>query len=136
MKTIANFDYAHIKHHEDEKIVEVQWKKGDKNMTIEEYQNTLTLALDFQQNNPGLVLYYLSDIREQRILSPNYRKWFQEVALPRALENKLEAGAVIFDGNVFKKYYLNNIMNSTKKFGMPFKFFSKKEDALDWFKSL
>ena len=136
MKTIADFDYAHIKHYEDEKIVEIQWKKGEKKMSIEEYQNALTISLDFQRDNPGEVNYYLSDIREQRILSPDYRKWFQEVALPRALDNKLKAGAVIFDGNIFKKYYLNNIMNSTKKFGMPFKFFSKEEDALDWFRSL
>ena len=136
MKILANLHYALIEHEKADKIVEIQWKKGDKSMSLQEYQDTLNLALDYQQKNAEEVKYYLSDIRDQRILSPDYRKWFQEIALPKALDNNLEAAAVIFDGNVFKRYYLNNIMNSTKKFGMPFKFFSNKEDALNWFNTL
>jgi len=136
MKTIADFDYACIRHHEEEKIIEIKWKKGDKNITLEEYQSVIKFALNFKKDYPEAVKYYLSDIREQNILSPNYRKWFQEIALPEALDLKLEAACVIFDGNIFKKYYLNNIMNSTKKFGMPFKFFNTEIEAFDWFKSL
>ena len=135
MKTIENLEYAHIKHDEDNKFVEIQWKKVA-NMSLEEYQNALNIALDFQAKNPNTVDFYFSDIREQRILSPNYRKWFQEVAIKKALDNNLKAGVVIFDGNVFKKYYLNNIMGSTKNLGLPFKFFNTREDALIWLKSL
>jgi len=135
METIADLEYAHIKNYAEDKVVEIQWKSVTK-LSLEEYQNALTLALDFQTENPNKVDFYLSDIREQKILSPDFRKWFQEVAIPRALKNNLKAGAVIFDGNVFKKYYLNNIMNSTKKFGIPFKFFNTREDAIIWLKSL
>jgi len=135
METIIETDFAHVIFIEEEYTVEIDWKKV-KVMPIEEYQKALTVALDFQIENMSKVKFYISDIRKQGVLSPNYRKWFQDVALPRAIEGKLQAGAVIFEGNVFKKYYLNNIMNSTKKFGMPFKFFSEREEAAKWLASL
>ena len=135
MEIISDLAYAQIKFFNEENLVQVRWKSVPK-MQLEEYQNALTLALDFQEKNSEKVKFYLSDIREQKILSPDFRKWFEKVAIPRAKKSKLKASAVIFDGNVFKKYYLNNIMNSTKKFGIPFKFFSTREDALIWLESL
>jgi hypothetical protein len=132
---IFEADYADVIFHENDFVVEIKWKKVNK-MSIEEYKNALTLALDYQEKHSGKVKFYLSDIRDQGILSPDYRKWFQEEAVPQALKNGLLAGAVIFEGNVFKKYYLNNIMNTTKKFGLPFKFFGSKQEAIEWFKTL
>ena len=133
--TILDADYAKAMYHEEDSVVEIQWKKVKK-MSIEEYKNALTLALDYQEQNPEKVKFYLSDIRDQGILSPDYRKWFQDDAVPRALKNGLQAGAVVFEGNVFKKYYLNNIMNTTKKFGIPFKFFGTREEAIEWFNTI
>jgi len=135
MKTILETDYALVEYDEENYLVQIIWKKV-KQLALENYQNALDQALNFQAENKEKVKFYLSDIRQQGVLSPAYRKWFQEVAIPRALENGLEAGAVIFEGNVFQKYYLNNIMNSTKKFGINFKFFNKREQAVEWFKTL
>ncbi len=135
METILNTEYALVEHYEEALLAQISWKKV-KQLKLEDYQNALNKALDFQAENTEKVKFYLSDIRQQGILSPAYRKWFQEVAIPRALKNGLQAGAVIFEGNVFQKYYLNNIMNSTKKFGIKFKFFNKREDAIEWFKTL
>ncbi len=134
METILETDYALVEYFPTDQLVQIIWKKVKK-ISIEEYQNAFNHALDFQENNPEKVVHFLSDIRLQGVLSPAYRKWFQEIALPRAIKNKLKDGAVLFEGNIFQKYYLNNIMNSTKKFGIKFKFFSKREDALEWFKN-
>ena len=135
METILDTDYALIEYFEEDALVQIIWRKVKK-ITLEEYQNTLDKALDFQEQNKDKVKFYLSDIRLQGVLSPAYRKWFQESALPRGVSNGLQAGAVIFEGNIFQKYYLNNIMNSTKKFGLKLKFFNKREDAITWYKSL
>ena len=135
METILDTEYALVEYYGEDQLVQISWKKV-KQLNIEDYQNALNKALDFQEENPEKVKFYLSDIRQQGVLSPAYRKWFQEVAIPRALKNGLQAGSVIFEGNIFQKYYLNNIMNSTKKFGIKFKFFNKREDAIEWFKTL
>ena len=114
----------------DEKLLlaRVTWK--DAPMTFENYKAAFTAALDFQVNNT--VINYMSDIRKQKIVSPQFRKWFQEEAVPRAVKQGLKRGVVVFNGNVFKKYYLNNIMNTTKRFGLPFKFFNTEEKAFKW----
>jgi hypothetical protein len=80
----------------------------------------------------GQITNYMSDIRMQGVVSPEYRKWFQDVVIPSAVSSGLKKGAVVFDGNVFQKYYLNNIMNFTKKYGLQFKFFSSRDEAIEW----
>ncbi|MBN2669786.1 MAG: hypothetical protein JXR60_11235 [Bacteroidales bacterium] len=135
MSIIMDNDYVNISYHESESLVEMVWKKTTGQMDLSIYQAAFNAALDYQENHHGTVKNFLSDIRLQSVLSPDYRKWFQETAIPRAISNGLERGAVIFEGNVFQKYYLNNIMNSTKKFGIKFKFFTKREEAIEWFKT-
>lgn len=135
MESILDTDYALVEYYEEHQLVQIVWRKVSK-ISLEDYQNALNKALDFQEANVSTVKFYLSDIRLQGVLSPDYRKWFQEVAIPRALKNGLQGGSVIFEGNIFQKYYLNNIMNSTKKFGIKFKFFGERDQAIEWFKSL
>ena len=55
--------------------------------------------------------------------------------IPKGIDVGLKRAGVIFDGNVFKKYYLNMIIKVTNKFGLPLKIFNKQEEAIEWFKS-
>jgi len=133
MITIIQTEFAHAQYFEEDKLVQITWKKVPK-LSLEDYQMVIIKGLEFQEQHPEKVHNYLSDIREQGILSPEYRKWFQDVAVPRTVKNGLKMGAVLFDGNVFQKYYLNNILNFTKTFGIKFKFFGKREEAIEWFR--
>jgi len=133
MITIIQTDFALSQYFEEDKLVQINWKKVPK-LSLEDYQMVIIKSLEFQEQHPGKVLNFLSDIRDQGILSPEYRKWFQDVAVPRTVKNGLKMGAVLFDGNVFQKYYLNNILNFTKTFGIKFKFFSKREEAIEFFR--
>ena len=108
-------------------LVHINWK-GRQNS--EQYRETLQKALDLASEHK--IKFYISDVRNQRLVSPEDRKWFQEVAMPTAIERGLEKAAVVFAGNVFKKYYLNNIFNASKKFGLPLKFFYNEEEAENW----
>ena len=133
MKTILETDYAVAEFYEEDELVQVTWKKISGKLPVEEYQKMFEVSLEFQAANKDKIKFFLSDIRLQAVLSPDYRKWFQEVAMPNAIKNGIVKAGVLFEGNVFQKYYLNNIMNTTKKFGVSMKFFGKREDAIKWF---
>lgn len=134
MKTILETDYAIAEFFEEDELVQVTWKKISGKLPFEEYTKVFEESLKFQDKNKEKIKFFLSDIRQQSVLPPDYRKWFQENAMPKATENGIYRSGVLFEGNVFQKYYLNNILNTTKKFGVTMKFLSEREDALKWFK--
>lgn len=67
------------------------------------------------------------------MVNPENRKWFETVMLPQALKQGLKRGGVIFDGTIFKKYYLNLILQATNKFKFTLRLFNSIEEAYAWF---
>ena len=130
MEQVFENDFASIYYEEDLKVLTIKWTS--KKLTLEEYQNPFKIALDFMRKKP--VDNYISDIREQAIISPDYRKWLQEVMMPEAAGAGLKRIVGVANVNVFKQYYINNVFQSAKKFGLPFKMFNNIEDARAWFK--
>ncbi len=129
---IQDEPFAVVKYSPEYKMVHVVWNG---NVTDDQYRKTFTKALDFQEQS-GLPAYnFLSDIRNQGLINPENRKWFENNAVPRAVKQGLRRGAVVFDGSVFKKYYLNLILQSLNRFKIPFKFFRSPKDAFEWFSS-
>ena len=129
-KIIADFDYAEITYNSLYKTGMIVWKRKT---TTEEYQNGFEVLIECSKTHP--IENFLSDIRNQGVVSPETRKWFETVMIPKAIDHGLKRAATIFDGNVFKKYYINLIIQATNKFGMPLKLFNTEEEALEWFKS-
>lgn len=131
-EVIQEEPYAKVYLYGEMKLMFIEW--GHK-VTFNEYQQTFKNALAYGKDNREKVKLFLSDISKRNIVSPEERKWFEEVALPEAVNYGLERGAVVFDGNPFKKYYLNNIYMRTKMYKLPYKFFTSKEKAIGWLKS-
>lgn len=127
---IKDTDFAQISYDRELVLGKIEWKRKT---TTEEYQFAFMTLLDFALKNPSD--NFLSDIRKQNVVSPENRKWFETEMLPKAIDAGLKRAAVIFDGNVFKKYYINMIIKVTNKFKLPMKVFSSEEEALNWFKS-
>jgi hypothetical protein len=127
---ILNTDYAEVSHDSELKLGKIQWKRKT---SLEEYQYAFITLVEYAKNHEAQ--NFLSDIREQSVVSPENRKWFEEVMIPQAIDVGLKRAAVIFDGNVFKKYYLNMIIKVTNKFGLPLKIFNSEDEAIEWFKS-
>jgi len=127
---IINTDYAEISHDSELKTGKIVWKRKT---TTEEYQYAFITLLEYSRKHR--TDNFLSDIRNQSVVSPENRKWFETEMLPKAVEGGLKRAAVIFDGNVFKKYYINMIIGVTNKFGVPLKIVNSEEEALEWFKS-
>lgn len=127
---IKDTDFAEISYDRELVLGKIEWKRKT---TTEEYQFAFEILLEFARKNPAD--NFLSDIRRQSVVSPENRKWFETEMLPKAIDVGLKRAAVIFDGNVFKKYYINMIIKVTNKFKLPMKVFSSEEDALNWFRS-
>lgn len=80
--------------------------------------------------------YFISDIQKQGVVGPEDRKWFEAVAIPTAIELGLAKAAIIFDGNVFKMYYINMLLNHFTNKGVPMKFFKDLKGAEKWILNL
>lgn len=128
-QVLKDTDYAEISYDKELKMGKIVWKRKT---TTEEYQYAFMVLLEHAKKNPSD--NFLSDIRNQSVVSPENRKWFETEMLPAAIEAGLKRAAVVFDGNVFKKYYINMIIKVSNKFGMPLKMFNSEEEAIEWFK--
>ena len=128
-KILLDIDYAEVSYDIDLKLGKIEWKRKT---STEEYQYAFMIILDHAKKNPAD--NFLSDITKQSVVSPENRTWFETEMLPQAIEAGLKRAGVIFDGNVFKKYYLNMIIKVSNKFGLPLKMFSTEEEAVEWFK--
>jgi len=129
---ILEENYAKAHYVPNRKLIQIVWNG---NLTTEQYQKAFIYALDFQEKSGVLVYNFISDTRKQGNVSPDNRKWFESYVIPRTVKQGLKRGAVVFDGSIFKKYYLNIILQSTNKFKLPFKLFNSFEEAFAWFDS-
>jgi hypothetical protein len=128
LKVVLEENYALVTYNPVLKIGKVEWKAK---ASSEEYQKAIVSLIEYAEKH--LVKFYLADISKQSVVSPDDRKWFENIMVPKAIGMGLEKAAVIFDGNVFKKYYVNMIIQVTGKLGLPLKMFDKEEQAVQWF---
>ena len=129
MKEIFKTNYVEITFDEDAKVLFTKWT--NENFTSEQYREVWEKNLSF--GNETSVDYFLSDIVDQKVVTPEDRKWFEDSAVPRAIETGIKKGAIILGANPFKRYYFNNIMKKLGGTTLPFKAFKNKEAAYKWF---
>ena len=129
MREIFNSDYVNISFDEDHKLVFVKWFNISFNS--DQYKDVWEKTIEFGNNNE--VHYFLSDIIDQRVVSPDDRKWFEEEAIKRAIKTGIKKAGIILGSNPFKIYYFNNIMKKVGGTDLPFKAFKNKEKAYEWF---
>jgi len=133
---IKNNKYVEVCFIHEMKLGRIVWKS--KIIPSEEYRDAFLVLIDFAEKvkgTEGRVALFLSDTTIQGVVSPDDRKWFQEVALPRAVATGLKKACVVMSGSVFKKYYINLILKTVKKFDLPFKVFNNYDEAVEWLTS-
>jgi hypothetical protein len=119
-----------LTHRLDLKLILIEWK--DYPLSLEAYKETFETALHYHEKFKGNIPNYMADVRNQPPVSVEARKWFTEDMLPRGVYAGIERSVFVLNANVFKRYYMNEIFNSVKQFGIPFKFFNTKDKALNW----
>ncbi len=127
-KILLDAEFAQVTFTPSIRLGKITWKRKP---TADEYKKGFSTLLEYAQNEE-LVGNFMSDIRNQGVVAPENRKWFETEMLPAAIDAGLKRAAVIFDGNIFKKYYLNILIGVSNKFGLPLKLFNSEEEALKW----
>lgn len=128
-KVLLDEDFGKVSFFPEMRVGKILWKRKPDQ---EEYKKGFNTLLEFSKKE-SRVDNFLSDIKDQGVVAPDSRKWFENVALPAAHEAGLRRAGVIIDGNIFKRYYVNMILKATNKFGLPLKVFSSEDEAFKWF---
>jgi hypothetical protein len=128
IRVIFQEEYATVTYNDDLQLGKIDWHG---NPDPEQYKKPFEAMLQLALSGVP-VKKFLSDIRKQGIINPDSRKWFEKDMMPLAIREGLVCGASIFDGNAFKKYYMNMIIAASGKFGLPLKLFNTEEEAIDW----
>jgi len=127
IKILLDTNYAEVSYDDTICLGKIVWKGA---VTAIEYKNSFMVLLD--NASKYRTEYFLSDTTNQGVIGTENRKWFEEYAMPEAVKRGLKKAAVVITANVFKKYYINMILASSKKFNLSIKAFSKEEEALIW----
>jgi hypothetical protein len=125
---ILSTPYAKVYYLPSKNLGKIVWLGA---ATSEEYKKPFLTLIDLAKKGTT-VTRFLSDIRQQGIVSPESRKWFEKEMVPAAVANGLKRAAVVSGSNAFKMYYINLILSSVNKFNLPFKIFGDEEKAIDF----
>jgi hypothetical protein len=120
--------YVRVTCDPDRFIGKVTWTGSP---TPEQYKKAFLALLDHAKKG-NKITRFLSDTRNQGIVNPENRKWFEKEMVPAAIKAGLKRSAVITNGNAFKRYYINMILSAVNKFNVPFKIVSTEEEAIDF----
>ncbi|HOP04134.1 MAG TPA: hypothetical protein PL017_05325 [Tenuifilaceae bacterium] len=126
---LANESYVNMQYIPNFGMLYIQWYGS---ALLGHYQETFRRGFEFITSKEVPFYVYLSDIRKQKVVLPEVRSWVENYAIPEAIKKGLKLGVVIFDGTVFKKYYLNIVMFTFHRYGVPFKFVNSYEEAIEF----
>jgi hypothetical protein len=125
-KELMKESYVRVVYDPERFIGKVIWTGSP---TTEQYKIPFKVLLDWAAKG-NKVTRFLSDTREQGVVNPENRKWFEKEMIPAAIKAGLKRAAAVTGGNVFKRYYVNMIISAVNKFGMPLRVFSDEESAV------
>lgn len=123
------FDFKASKTYYDEElgIITIVWNEAPDS---EEYRKPFLYMQNFAKKANSII----SDITNQGVISVSDRHWFETEMFPKAIKAGLKAAAIVTSDNPFKKYYINMLFLTFKKFGVPMKAFSSRQSAKEWIK--
>ena len=132
METVFEKTYAKITVDTENKVMYVVWNGF---ITSEQYREVFIKLLDLLKEHK--IVRLLTDTRKQGVISPTDRKWLETEIVPEAVKNGLKYSATVVTKDVFKQYYMNEIVNSSKQKGMEdFRLFDDDKEAKEWLLSM
>jgi signal transduction histidine kinase len=111
------------------KVTVIIWKR---NVSSREYRDTFNVVLDSLKvyKTPG----WISDVRNQGVVSDEDQKWLLRTLAPEALKSGLKQIAIIGITEEIRKKYLERITRATSTYSVGLGLFDNMEDALQWMK--
>ena len=126
MKNFLNEEYAEVNYNPQANLVEVIWRK---NQTSDHYRQTVKTAYE-------IILKYgaskwLSDMRNEGVVSVKDQKWLTEEMMPKAFQAGLRRVALVVSKDVFVRFYTKNIEQPVNDHFQS-KHFDDVENARKW----
>jgi hypothetical protein len=125
---LMNEPHVRVIYDSDRLLGKIIWSGSP---TQEQYKKPFLVLLDYAAKG-NVITRFLSDTRDQGVVNPENRKWFEKEMVPAAMKAGLKRAAAITNANVFKRYYVNMIISAVNKFNMPLKVFSDEESAIQF----
>jgi hypothetical protein len=127
-KKILETPCATVYYLEDKTLGKIVWHGAP---SSDDYKKPFMALIDLAKQGTT-VTRFLSDIRNQGVVSPESRKWFEKEMVPAAVQYGLKRAAVVSGSNAFKMYYINIILSTVNKFNLPFKIFNDEGKAIEF----
>ncbi len=124
---IFDKDFAVIKLDKELSLMELEWKRI---ISSSEYREGFRCVLENIENNS--IARIITDSRKQGIIAPEDRIWLETEMIPKAIKGGLRYIATVMSENVFKKYYLNQIVKQSTKSGIEMELFDNYNNAKNW----
>ena len=119
---------AKVMYCSDSKSLIVQWGEAD----VLTHKEVFNEVLQLIQANPTYT--YISDIREQGVLSDVSRRWMETELLPAAILAGLKKVAVIVDEEIFSQFFVKPQKAARKDSPqyLEFRYLYSMEEAKTW----
>lgn len=127
MKVLLDLDKAELRFNEETNAIELIWKKMHDETT---YKTAFTKGLEFMLEHKAT--RWLSDIRNEGIVSPANAQWMQQEIMPKAISYGLKKIAAVIKPDVFQEFYVKNVTREAKKSNQIMQYFDNYEDANKW----
>ena len=105
MEVIFNSAFAQVSFDEASNSVIAVWKKAT---TTPAYQETFKIILEVIKKYKASA--FISDIYFQGVVGTENRNWMESEILPEAIRLGLRKIATIAPEDIFKKFYVSNVM--------------------------
>ena len=125
--TLLDTDYVLVTYDMTSKILAIIWKGK---LTSEQYRHTYIKSLEFSEDHK--VEGFMVDISNQKRVSAADKRWFDDTVLPNANTVGLKKACVVYDGNLFREYYLTHAVKRAKKYPIPYMYFKSRRRAMEW----
>lgn len=121
-------DAYQISYEENYKLLTLIWKRYINSNELKDAYYKIIETI----KTKGVKLY-LADNRLEGTVHPDDRKWVETEVIPTAVKNGLKFVATILDANVFQKYYLSKLKDTSQNSGMSgFKIFGNYDEGRKW----
>ena len=128
MQKIVDNEFAIVEINKDQDFIKTTWKKFVNSSEFRATNNEIIkIIVSYQPKG------YLSDIRNQGVVSPDDWTWITAELLPQVISAGVQKIAMVLDSDVFKQFYVDTIKTSvdaTKKCEL--QHFSSEKAALEF----
>jgi hypothetical protein len=125
---IYNSEIVDLIYSKPELLVELIWKQ---NTSSEEFRSIYTFAVNFASKNK--VQYFLSDLRNEGVVSLEDVKWLTKDVISRANELGMKKIALVNeDDEIFSTIYAESVKKKLEKLAVHVQIFNDVISARSW----